>query len=83
MSSQPVADPSLVSCQHYDQLQRLLDLAPGASARCDEELWRPREDSLNRTLALSIGAAMFYVVAESFDPRLIWDATNLSEVRNG
>jgi len=49
-------------------MQRLPDLAPGASARCprcDKELWRRREDSLNRTLALTLGAAMLYIVANS------------------
>jgi paraquat-inducible protein A len=49
-------------------LQRLPDLAPGASARCprcDKELWRRREDSLNRTLALTLAAAVLYVIANS------------------
>jgi paraquat-inducible protein A len=64
--NQPVADTSLVGCPHCDLLQRLPDLPPGASARCprcDGELWRPREDSLNRTLALTIAAAVLYVIA--------------------
>jgi len=66
--NQPVADTSLVGCPHCDLLQRLPDLAPGASARCprcDRELWRRREDSLNRTLALTLGAMVLYVVANS------------------
>src|SRR5713226_492143 len=66
--NQPVADPALIACLHCDLLQRLPDLAPGASAccpRCDRELWRRREDSLNRTLALTLGAALLYVVANS------------------
>ena len=68
MYNQPVADPALIACQHCDLLQRLPDLAPGASARCqrcDKELWRRREDSLNRTLALTLGAVMLYIVANS------------------
>jgi paraquat-inducible protein A len=68
MYNQPVADRSLVSCAHCDLLQRLPDLAPGASAhcaRCDEELWHRREDSLNRTLALTIAAALLYIIANS------------------
>ena len=51
-----------------DLLQRLPNLAPGESARCprcDEELWRRREDSLDRTLALTIAAAFLYVVANT------------------
>jgi len=66
--NEPVADPALIACPHCDLLQRLPDLAPGASARCprcDRELWRRREDSLNRTLALTLGAAILYVVANS------------------
>jgi paraquat-inducible protein A len=66
--NQPVSDTSLVGCPQCDLLQRLPDLAPGASARCprcNEELWRRREDSLNRTLALAVAAAILYVVANS------------------
>ena len=66
--NEPVADPALIACPHCDLLQRLPDLAPGASARCprcDQELWRRREDSLNRTLALTLAAAVLYVVANS------------------
>jgi paraquat-inducible protein A len=66
--NQPIDDPSFVACRHCDLLQRLPELAPGASARCprcDRELWRHREDSLNRTLALTLGAALLYMVANS------------------
>jgi paraquat-inducible protein A len=64
----PVADPALIACLHCDLLQRLPELPPGASARCprcNKELWRRREDMLNRTLALSLGAAVLYVIANS------------------
>jgi paraquat-inducible protein A len=66
--NQPVGDHGLIACLHCDLLQRLPDLAPGASARCprcNKELWRRREDSLNRTLALTLAAAVLYVVANS------------------
>jgi paraquat-inducible protein A len=68
MYNEPLADASLISCPHCDLLQRLPQLAPGASARCprcDKELWRRREDSLNRTLALTLAAVVLYVVANS------------------
>jgi paraquat-inducible protein A len=64
----PLADPTLLACLQCDLVQRLPDLEPGGSARCprcDRELWRRREDSLNRTLALSLAAAVVYVVANS------------------
>ena len=66
--NQPLGDAALVACPDCDLLQRLPELAPGASARCprcDKELWRRRADSLERTLALSIAAAVLYVVANS------------------
>jgi paraquat-inducible protein A len=66
--NQPLSDGALIACLHCDLLQRLPDLAPGASARCprcDKELWRRREDSLNRTFALALAAAVLYVIAQS------------------
>ena len=68
MYKQPLPDAPLVACPDCDLLQRLPDLAPGASARCprcDKELWRRREDSLQRTLALALAAAALYVVANT------------------
>ena len=64
----PVGNSSLIACLHCDLLQQLPELAPGASARCprcNKELWRRREDSLNRTLALTLAAAVLYLVANS------------------
>jgi paraquat-inducible protein A len=66
--NQPLADPSLVACLHCDLLQRLPRLALGASVRCprcNKELERRREDSLNRTLALTLAAVMLYAIANS------------------
>src|SRR6266481_2779346 len=66
--NQPVGDTSLIACLHCDLLQRIPELEPGASARCprcNKELWRHRIDSLNRTLALTLGAALLYVIANS------------------
>jgi len=68
MYNQPLSDHALIACPHCDLLQRLPALVPGASARCprcDKELWRHREDSLNRTLALGIAAALLFVIANS------------------
>jgi paraquat-inducible protein A len=63
------ADPAVVACPDCDLLQRLPDLSAGASARCprcDKELWRPHAESLDRTLALAIAAAVLYWIANSF-----------------
>ena len=64
----PLADTSLIACPHCDLLQRLPDLESAASARCPRcnyELWRRREDSLNRTTALATAAALLYMVANT------------------
>jgi paraquat-inducible protein A len=66
--NQPIANLDFVACPHCDLLQRLPELAPGASARCprcDKELWRHKRDSLNRTFALTVAAAVLYVIANS------------------
>ena len=68
MYNDPVRDPALVGCPDCDLLQRLPAIEFGASARClrcDRELWRRREDSLERTLALTLGAAVLFVVANT------------------
>jgi paraquat-inducible protein A len=64
----PVGETWLIACLHCDLLQRMPELEPGASARCsrcNRELWRRREDSTNRTLALTIASAVLYVIANS------------------
>jgi paraquat-inducible protein A len=66
--NQPIGDTSLIACLHCDLLQRIPQLEPGASARCprcNKELWRNRVDSLNRTLALTLGAVLLYAIANS------------------
>lgn len=68
MYNRAVTDPAVIACQHCDLLQRLPDLAPGGSARCprcDKELWRRRERSTERTLALTLAAAILFVIANS------------------
>jgi paraquat-inducible protein A len=65
---EPVADLALVGCPHCDLLQRLPELEPKASARClrcDLELKRQKERPLERTLALTLAAAVLLVVANS------------------
>lgn len=64
--NRPLADAALIACQHCDLLQRLPDLPPGASARCprcDKELWRRKPESLDRTLALGLAAAVLFALA--------------------
>src|SRR5215469_10191258 len=66
--NQALSDPSLIACPHCDLLQRLPNLASATSARCprcNHELWRRREDSLNRTTALAAAAAVLYIIANT------------------
>lgn len=66
--NKPLADAALVACPDCDLLQRIPDAAPGASVRCprcDKELWRRREDPLNRTFALSAAALVLYIIANT------------------
>jgi paraquat-inducible protein A len=66
--NRPLQDASLIACPHCDTLQRMPDLSPGESARCprcDEELRRHHADSLQRTLALTVAAAILYVIANA------------------
>jgi paraquat-inducible protein A len=67
--NRPLDDRSLLACPDCDLVQTLPDLAAGASARCprcNAELARNREDSLQRTLALGVGAAILFVLANTF-----------------
>ncbi len=67
-SNQPLADTALVACPNCDLVQRLPEIAAGQSARCPRcvtELWRRRRDSLNRTLALAIAAAVLWIIANT------------------
>jgi paraquat-inducible protein A len=67
-SNQPLADPTLVACPRCDLVQRIKPVEPGESARCarcETELRRGREDSLNRTLALAIAAAILYIITNT------------------
>jgi paraquat-inducible protein A len=69
LHNRPVEDAALIACPDCDLVQRLPSLGPGVSARCprcDFELARERESSLQRTLALGVGAAILFVIANSF-----------------
>ena len=66
--NQPLADGSLVACPDCDLLQRVPEIAVGTPVRCprcNTELWRRCEDSINRTLALALAAAVLYVIANT------------------
>ena len=62
-------DPSLIACHECDLLQREIILPPGGVAccrRCGGVLYRNKPDSLDRTLALTLGAAVLFILANMF-----------------
>jgi len=67
-ANQALADAALTACPSCDLLQRLPSVAPGQSAccpRCGTVLWRRRVESLNRTLALTVAAAILCLIANT------------------
>jgi paraquat-inducible protein A len=59
----------LTACHECDLLQREVPLSAGGvarCARCGAELYRDRPESLDRTLALTLGALALFVIANSF-----------------
>jgi len=59
----------LVACHECDLLQREVPLPAGGMARCvrcGAELYRDRPESLDRALALTLGALLLFAIANSF-----------------
>jgi len=64
--NEALADAALLACPSCDLVQRLPDVGPGESVRCPRcnmTLWRPRKDSVSRTLALTVAAVVLYLLA--------------------
>jgi paraquat-inducible protein A len=60
---------NLIACHDCDLLQRALPLSGHAIARCRRcfaELYRPRSENLDRTLAFTLAAAILFVLANAF-----------------
>jgi paraquat-inducible protein A len=63
-----MAAPTMIACPDCDLLQRLPTTAPGESARCPRcgnVVAAKRPDSLNRTLSLTVAAAVAFLVANT------------------
>lgn len=61
--------PALIACHECDLLQREVSLEAGAAARCRRcgaQLYRHVPDSLERTLAFTVAAAILFVLANAF-----------------
>lgn len=57
------------ACHECDLIHQLPDVPAGGvarCARCDSVLYRPRKDSLNRTLALALAGTILFIIANTF-----------------
>jgi paraquat-inducible protein A len=64
-----MADVKLIACHECDLLQREVHLSLGGVVRCRRcgaELYRSHPDSFERTLALTAGAILLFVIANLF-----------------
>jgi paraquat-inducible protein A len=64
-----MTDAPLIACHECDLLQREATLPRGGAAhcrRCGAELYRRHPESLERTLALTVGAILLFVIANIF-----------------
>lgn len=62
-------EPTMVACNECDLLQQAVALQPGGVARCSRcraVLYRNSPDSLARTLAFTLAATVFFVVANVY-----------------
>jgi len=59
----------LIACHECDLVHQLGAVPPGGSARCvrcGTALYRPKRDSINRTLALALAGLILYIIANMF-----------------
>lgn len=64
-----MTEPALIACHECDLLQRQVELPPGGEAvcpRCGATLYARRLDTVERTLALMLAAAVLFVIGNSF-----------------
>lgn len=57
-----------MACHECDLVHRLVEIPSGAAAlcsRCGAALYKPKTDSLNRTLALAFAGLILYVIANT------------------
>lgn len=65
----PAPHKTLIACHECDLLLREISLPPGKAACCcccGATLYRNLPDSINRSLALTVAAAILYLIANSF-----------------
>jgi paraquat-inducible protein A len=58
----------LIACHECDLVHQLGEVPPGGSARCSRcgsALYRPKRDSINRTLALTLAGLILYLIANT------------------
>lgn len=66
LSAKLIVFPDLVVCEHCDRVYRRIALAPGEVARCEQctaILYRANRLDVDRWLALTVAAAIVFVIA--------------------
>ncbi len=64
----PVKTAHLIACHECDLVHQLGEVPPGGAARCarcGSALYRPKRDSINRTLALTLAGLLLYIIANT------------------
>ncbi len=60
---------TFIACHECDLIHRLGEIPPGSAARCVRcgcSLYRPKHDSLNRTLALTFAGIILFIIANTY-----------------
>ena len=68
-TDQNILTQNLIACHQCDLLQQEIELPPGGAACCaccGATLYRNQPDSINRSLALTIAASVFFLVSNYF-----------------
>lgn len=64
-----MTEDQFIACHECDLIHQLPHVPAGEAARCvrcESTLYRPKKDSLNRTLALSIAGSILFIIANTF-----------------
>ncbi|MCB2169543.1 MAG: paraquat-inducible protein A [Deltaproteobacteria bacterium] len=64
----PVKTAHLIACHECDLVHQLGEVPPGGAARCarcGSPLYRPKRDSINRTLALTMTGLLLFIIANT------------------
>jgi len=62
-------EDQFIACHACDLIHRLDKIPPGRAAqcsRCGTTLYKPKQDSINRSLAFALAGTIFYIIANTY-----------------